>query len=236
LVKNSEFVIYKNWFCRVDEILYELKLQFKDGSTCIVKDVYEDDFSVDMFYPTLELEIEGNEMKKILKKAIWTKGSFKEKFDKAMIKEVKIYNVILDYLTNKNFDTTEVPIDIEVSQLESFSYFNYSNWGYEDICLLSDDVLNDDLSIEEKKNPPKTQNPIEKYTTENIGKIVKTKSYVDVKWQDGTITKNIETTKLMPVSFPGDHDFCILISYLRASRLYQKISRRKERGWNCSNL
>jgi hypothetical protein len=86
ILLSSEYVIYKNWLCRVEQIEYELTISFVDGSVCIMKEVYEEDFDLDYpFYPTQILNFDNSFMKTNLKNSKWKKGKYQNNFKEGII-------------------------------------------------------------------------------------------------------------------------------------------------------
>lgn len=201
---HKTFAVYENWFARIEDVLFDIILEFEDGAQCVIRkadpDVLEPlggDEDVP-FFPGQIIELEEYEQRKLVKNAEWIKGKYnKRKHDSAIVVSVVPSEVLLEWITSSSLES-EPPLEISIDKLQTFSHFTYSNWSVGDVCLCSENIK--DMESEERSKPQALEDESKKFVCE----IIKTTTILEVKWQDGTVEQNVKSTDLV----------CIFISFL----------------------
>ncbi|ORY73974.1 hypothetical protein LY90DRAFT_451711 [Neocallimastix californiae] len=209
-IEEGTCVLLNNWFGIVRDVYDDVYVRFSDGSICIVssmdikmEDKYPDSsrFCIERVYPGIKVQAYH---KSTFKDAKWVKGEYKPSNTTGYIIMTQISNVYIDWqYKNLKVETTEDnehPPPFSIKDISSLTILR-SIHEYQAMCL---GALIQFHSKDEAKD----------YGVESFNglinpcfKIIKIKSYVDVQWQDGTITKNIKSTDLLTCYNIDDQDF-----------------------------
>lgn len=186
------------WLGKVERIIDCVTILFDDGTKCrlsadgperiiaISADLIEDPQYP--YYPGLRVRVESSASESTR----WFCGTGRYKHEQGTICNVDAGVVYVDWLScvASGEDNEPPPCVQHLDNLSVLPCYPYANWQLGDWCVL----------------------PAESsfYTTPNcqhIGVIVKTKTKIDVQWQDGSQSLGIDSNLLFPVNIVDSHEF-----------------------------
>ncbi|XP_015890104.1 probable ubiquitin-conjugating enzyme E2 24 [Ziziphus jujuba] len=230
-ISMGDYVVCGPWLGRVDKVVDRLTVVFDDGTKCEVTAMDRDKIlpiSPNIledpqypYYPGQRLQIK---LSTVSNSAGWLCGTWKENQDEGTVCAVEVGLVYVDWLasvlTGYESDLPAPPRVLDSKKLTSLSCFLHATWQLGDWCLLS---ISDRKAVEEKgfrsastheliiKKHKKLESEFRRRNlssnVEEIFVIVKTKTKVDVIWQDGSITLGLDSKTLLPVNVANAHDF-----------------------------
>ncbi|ORY39250.1 hypothetical protein LY90DRAFT_510748 [Neocallimastix californiae] len=208
-IEEGTCVLLDNWFGVVRDVYDDVYVKFSDDSVCVVsskeikiEDKYQDSsrFCIERVYPGVKVQALH---KLTFKNAKWIKGEYKPSNTTGHIIMTQISKVYVEWqYKNLKIDTedNEKRPPFSIKNISSLTILR-SIHEHQAMCL---GALVQFQSKDEAKE----------YGAESFNglinpcfKIVKTKSYVDIQWQDGTITKNIKSTDLLICYNIDEQDF-----------------------------
>ncbi|KAG8086382.1 hypothetical protein GUJ93_ZPchr0010g8734 [Zizania palustris] len=225
---SGDCVVMGPWIGRVIRAFDLVTVVFSDGAKCemLLRDaevlkpippiLFED--APYFYYPGQRVSIVHPS---ISKSGSWLCGSWKTNRDEGVVCHVDVGLVHVNWITsvtNVWGDQSSSPPNFQdPKNLTLLSCFPYANWQLGDWCTLSADcegILweNSGKSCFLSKaweSSSHVQTAFSNYGSEfsQTYVVAKTKSSIDVLWQNGNISLGLEPQTLVPVSTLGDHDF-----------------------------
>ncbi|KAK6133451.1 hypothetical protein DH2020_032819 [Rehmannia glutinosa] len=197
-VSVGDYVVHGAWLGKIEKIVDRLTILFDDGTKCqlsadgpekiiaLSPDSIEDPQYP--FYPGQRVQIESS----VSTSTRWLCGNRNNKQEQGTVCNVDAGLVYVEWLncavTNGEKGPT-LPCLQDSKYLSVLSCFPQANWQLGDWCVLP--VESRDLT----RNFPQ------------IAVIVKTKTKVDVQWQDGSKSLGLDSHLLFPVNIVDAHDF-----------------------------
>ncbi|CAK7350588.1 unnamed protein product [Dovyalis caffra] len=229
-ISVGDYVVHGPWIGRVDEVIDSVTVVFDDGTSCEVTAVDQEKLlpispniledSTYPYYPGQRVQIR---LSAVSKSARWLCGAWKENQDVGTVSAVKAGLVYVDWLACALFGndlSLPAPQRLQdAKNLTLFSCFLHENWQLGDWCMLpladckglKEQIIFDASIIEVIKEDRqighsfKGRNPSSNF--QDILVIVKTKTIVDVVWQDGSCSQGLDSQSLLPVNIVNTHDF-----------------------------
>ncbi|CAK7336715.1 unnamed protein product [Dovyalis caffra] len=229
-ISLGDYVVHGPWIGRVDKVIDIVIVVFDDGTSCevtavdqetllpISPNVLED--STCPYYPGQRVQIR---LSAVSKSARWLCGAWKENQDVGTVSAVKSGLVYVDWLAcalvGSDLSLPSPRRLQDAKKLTLLSCFLHENWQLGDWCTLpledcngvKEQIFFDATVVEIIKKDRKMdlgfkgQNPSSNF--QDIFVIVKTKTVVDVVWQDGTCSQGLDSQSLLPVNIINAHDF-----------------------------
>lgn len=218
----GDYVVHETWIGRVEKVVDCLSIVFDDGSKCKVTvvdpekvvpvspNVLED--SDYLYYPGQRVRVLPN----VSKSAKWLCGNWRGNQNEGTVSGVDAGLVHVDWIASACIargmnDSPCPPLSVQESRnLTLLSCFSHANWQLGDWSILPlaehkgamDRIF---LHGTISENGFKTGNNGTKL--EEIFAIVKTKTKVDVAWQDGSCSLGLDSQNLLPVGVVNAHEF-----------------------------
>ncbi|KAJ4836130.1 hypothetical protein Tsubulata_036728 [Turnera subulata] len=221
----GDYVVYGPWIGRVEKIVDAVTIIFDDGTSSevtgqdleklvpISRNLIED--SAFPYYPGQRVQIRHSTVSKSTK---WLCAAWKECQDLGTVSAVKPGLVYVDWLASAvlgHDSSFPTPCRVQdAKNLTPLSCFPHENWQLGDWCILSTADSEGgkeqnffQLLKEHRKmgNGFKRQDQCPNFQA--IFLIVKTKTVVDVVWQDGECSRGLDSQCLLPVNIVNAHDF-----------------------------
>eukprot|EP01091_Cochliopodium_minus_P021003 TRINITY_DN940_c0_g1_i2.p1 TRINITY_DN940_c0_g1~~TRINITY_DN940_c0_g1_i2.p1 ORF type:complete len:1041 (+),score=370.45 TRINITY_DN940_c0_g1_i2:396-3125(+) len=224
------------WIGRIFNTLCDVTILFEDGAACIIPEADNSVLKVIGGNQNKQDDEQGDEMsnmtycpgdvvranKAVLKEAQWISGKNNNKRGMATVVEVKPTMVFVDWFTNGSWDDKDEfppgecgPKDITV--IDPFEKFN---WGIGDVTYLRKGLIEgkdlDQVQKSEFEGTPmatlKAKNnnkgaSIKTFITNSTGKVNSLCTFINVLWQDGTVSEKISSTSVYPVYETSEKDF-----------------------------
>ncbi|KAG7962309.1 hypothetical protein I3843_09G060500 [Carya illinoinensis] len=224
----GDYVVCGPWLGRVDKVVDKVTVVFDDGTKCVVTatdqekllpispDVLED--SQYPYYPGQRVRVR---LSNVSKSASWLCGSWRRNQDEGTVCAVDAGLVYVNWLSSApvGFDLSlpAPPCLQDSKNLNLLSCFSYANWQLGDWCVLPS--LGGEGTMELDFLNASTGQPIKE--NKNLGRgfkrrnsnldevfvIVKTKSKVDVVWQDGSRSFELDSQNLVPATVINAYEF-----------------------------
>lgn len=218
-VSMGDYVVSGPWVGKVEKLVDCVTVLFDDGTKCeftttsrerlipLSPDLFED--SQYLYYPGQRVQVELSSMSK---SARWLCGARKEREDQGTVCAVDAGLVHVDWLGCALLGHEKMPAPPSLQSpkdLTLLSCFSHSNWQLGDLCILPHDNhkgVGEDMTL---KQPGKLLQRRQRHSPsfQEIFVIAKTKTKVDVLWQDGSQSSGLETHSLYPVNIVDAHDF-----------------------------
>ncbi|KAL6848962.1 hypothetical protein ACP4OV_021545 [Aristida adscensionis] len=225
---SGDCVVMGPWIGRVISAYDLVTVVFSDGAKCemLLRDsevlkpippiLFED--APYFYYPGQRVRIIHPS---VSKSATWLCGSWRPGRDEGVVSHVDVGLVHVNWITsvtNVWGDRSSSPPNIQApTDLSLLSCFPYANWQLGDWCALTSHN-HGCLSMDSGESNffSKAQNcdcqmhmSFQTYGSRcsQTYVVAKTKSTVDVLWQNGSMSLGLEPQTLVPVSTLGDHDF-----------------------------
>ncbi|KAJ6794881.1 putative ubiquitin-conjugating enzyme E2 24 [Iris pallida] len=225
---SGDYVVYGPWLGRVSRVFNLVTILFNDGAKCEIMtrdpDVvvpvtsYVNDYAPYLHYPGQRVRINVSALSK---SARWLCGSWKVSQDEGTVCHVEVGLVDVNWIASAMISQgISVPVPSHLQdpkKLTLLSGFPYASWQVGDWCTLPVSYFSE-LPMASKESPPlcfATQH-LDKSRKElgskgqickDIYVIAKTKTKVDVVWQNGLLQTGIDSHTLSPVAHVSDHDF-----------------------------
>lgn len=227
-ISVGDYVVHGPWIGRVDKVVDNVTVVFDDGTSCEVTAVDQEkllpissNILEDPTYPYYPGQRVRIRLSAVSKSARWLCGVWKENQDVGTVSAVKAGLVYVDWLACALVDLSlPAPQHLQDARnLTLLSCFLHENWQLGDWCMLpladckgmNGQIFFDASIIKIIKEDRrighgfKGQNPYLNF--QDIFVIVKTKTIVDVVWQDGGCSQGLDSQSLLPVNIVNAHDF-----------------------------
>ncbi|XWS18390.1 hypothetical protein CRYUN_Cryun32bG0039400 [Craigia yunnanensis] len=227
-ISVGDYVVNGTWIGRVDKVVDCVSIVFDDGSKCEVNVVDHDklvpvspniiDDSQNPYYPGQRVQVVPSNVSRSTR---WLCDTWRENHNEGTVSGVDAGFIYVDWISSAhiNHDLSASPPSHlqEEKYLTLLSCFSHANWQLGDWCMLS---FADYKGITEKFHHASTHDIIkgnwklEKgFKRGNLGRleeifvIIKTRTKVDVVWQDGTCGLGLDSQTLLPVGIANAHEF-----------------------------
>lgn len=229
-ISVGDYVVCGPWLGRVDRVVDCVTVVFDDGTECEVTAVNPEklipvspNILEDPQYPYYPGQRVQVRLATVSKSTRWLCGNWRENQDEGTVCSLEGGLVYVDWLASilvgcdSNFPAP--PRLLDSKKLTLVSCFSHANWQLGDWCMLSIAECKDcseqafhgtsTCELFSKQNTSergcRRRNP--KLKIEEIFVISKTKTKVDVLWQDGSQSLEVDSQTLVPVSVVNDHEF-----------------------------
>ncbi|KAJ7968561.1 Ubiquitin-conjugating enzyme [Quillaja saponaria] len=229
-ISESDYVIQGPWVGRVDKVVDKVTVVFDDGAKCEVTALENEkllpvapNFLEDSQYPYYPGQRVQVKLSTTSKSSRWLCGSWRESQDEGTVCAVEAGLVYVNWLASALNDfrvSMPAPPCLQDSKnLTLLSCLSHANWQLGDWCILPTadrKVLMEqifvspstvDLIKEHKKIERGSKRRNLRLNFEEILIIVKTKTKVDVVWQDGTSSFGLDSQTVLPVNVINAHEF-----------------------------
>lgn len=226
----GDYVVHGPWLGRVDRVLDVVTIMFDDGTRSQVMTgdteilvpvppiLYED--APYPYYPGQRVRFKHPTTSNSIR---WLCGSSKTSQNEGTICQIEVGLVHVSWIASVMIDsyvivTTSTPPHVQdPKNLKLLSCFTYANWQLGDWCTISSDYAHSPHMATENRTSssfsPRYRTNIEKKFGicepfyKKMYVITKTKTKVDVLWQNGSKSLGLDSQTLHPVNNLGDHDF-----------------------------
>ncbi|KDP20972.1 hypothetical protein JCGZ_21443 [Jatropha curcas] len=227
-ISLGDYVVHGPWIGRAEKILDNVTIIFDDGTKCevtapdkekvlpVFPNMLED--SVYPYYPGQKVQVR---LSGASKSSRWLCGSWKENQDIGTVSSVKAGLVYVDWIACALVgceSSLPAPQHLQAAKnLTLLPCFSHEGWQLGDWCMLSDckgvkeqmvfDESNLELSNEHDKIGKGSKRQSSCSNFNEIFVIVKTKTRVDVLWQDGDSSLGLDSQSLVPVNVVNAYEF-----------------------------
>ncbi|XP_052202118.1 probable ubiquitin-conjugating enzyme E2 24 [Diospyros lotus] len=226
-ISVGDYVVHGPWLGKVDKVDDCITILFDDGTKSelttmgsekiipLPSDLIED--SQYPYYPGQRVRVE---LSTISKSAKWLCATWKKKHDEGTICAVEAGMVYVDWLACAMVGCERVPAPPclqDSKKLTMVPCFSHANWHLGEWCILPATNFNGvKEQIMEKstcdlvkgcKQPEEVFQRRISPEFQEIFVILKTKTKVDVLWQNGCHSMGLDSESLCPVNFIDAHDF-----------------------------
>lgn len=219
----GDYVVHGPWLGRVDRVLDVVTIVFDDGtrSEILTSDpetlvpvcpiLYED--APYQYYPGQRVRVKLPTPSKSVQ---WLCGSSTTNQNEGTICKVDVGSVHVNWIASVRIGWASAPPHLQDSKnLTLMSCFTHANWQLGDWCTLSS-VHSPHMTTEKETSLAffihDHSNMQKKFAMNDqfhkqMFVISKTKTKVDVLWQNGSRSFGLDSQTLLPVNDVGDHDF-----------------------------
>ncbi|XP_038689922.1 probable ubiquitin-conjugating enzyme E2 24 [Tripterygium wilfordii] len=225
-ISVGDYVVYGPWLGRVDKVIDTVTILFDDGTRAEVSafdqgkvvpigpNLIED--SMYPFYPGQRVCVR---LSAASKSARWLCGTWKQNQDQGTICSVKPGLAYVNWFASLPVDpdmkSPAPPLLQDAEKLTLLSCFSHANWQLGEWCMLTipdhkgvmDQLFPGISSHELFKEQKKKERGFMRKDLQEIFVIVRTKTLVDVMWQDGSHSLELESQSLLPVNIVNGHEF-----------------------------
>ncbi|CAN1276422.1 Probable ubiquitin-conjugating enzyme E2 23 [Linum perenne] len=230
----GDHVILGPWLGRVDDVMDNVTVLVDDGSICKVlgaeplrlKPISKSFFEEGDHFPYYPGQRVRASSSSVFKNSRWLSGLFKPNRLEGTVTKVAAGSVFIYWIASAGYgpDSSMAPAEEQnPKNLKLLASFAHANWQVGDWCLVPPTVLKSaSISLDSELSnfglcDPMKDNLVsrqlgndcdpEEENYERALLIYNTRTSVDVAWQDGTVERGLESTKLIPIDSPGDHEF-----------------------------
>ncbi|XP_073141393.1 probable ubiquitin-conjugating enzyme E2 24 [Henckelia pumila] len=212
-ISVNDFVICGIWLGKVEKIVDSVTISFDDGRQSqfmangpekiisLSPDLVEDPQYP--FYPGQRVQVESS----LSKSTNWLCGDRRGKRDLGTICKVDTGFVYVDWLDCVGINGAKWPAPPRLQNSKDLSFlpcFPHEDWQLGDWCVLPNEQSLPSLYTSRLGEGNKKS---ETASESKTAVIVKTKTMVDVQWQDGSQSLGLESCTLHPVNILDVHDF-----------------------------
>ncbi|KAK3010240.1 hypothetical protein RJ639_010812 [Escallonia herrerae] len=227
-ISVGDYVVEGPWIGKLEKIMDIVTVLFDDGTKCDFSSMSPEklvpvspDLLDDSQYPYYPGQRVLVELSSASKSARWLCGTKKDKRDEGTICAVNAGLVNVEWLGSVLTGNKRVPAPPNLQSpknLTLLSCFSHASWQLGDWCLLPNLHHNDIMeknflaasTSRVRKGQKEPEKVIERSLSPNFQEIfviVKTKTKVDVLWQDGSQSLGLDSNSLLPVNVVDAHDF-----------------------------
>ncbi|XP_057797444.1 probable ubiquitin-conjugating enzyme E2 24 [Salvia miltiorrhiza] len=219
-VSVGDCVIFGPWLGKVEKVVDRVSILFDDGTKCQLNAegperivALSQDFTEDLpypFYPGQRVRVESS----VSRSTRWLCNIRKDKHEQGTVCDVDAGLVYVDWLCCAVSSVKKGPTPPCLQDVKNLSVLpcGQTNWQLGDWCVLP---IEQSLPCSYASGLPKGRKQSEMFISrgdpsanfQNIAVIVKTKTKVDVLWQDGSQSLGLDSRLVYPVNIVDDHDF-----------------------------
>ncbi|OMO76431.1 Ubiquitin-conjugating enzyme, E2 [Corchorus capsularis] len=228
-ISVGDYVVNATWIGRVDEVVDSISIVFDDGSKYEVAAMDQEkivpvspniiDDSQYLYYPGQRVQVVPSNVSRSTR---WLCGSWRDNQDEGTVSCVDAGLVYVDWISSAHVGkdpSASPPSRLQgAKDLTLLSCFSHANWQLGDWCMLSFAAhkgTTEQYLHASSHNLIKGNWKLEKgFKRGNLGSkleeifvIIKTRTKVDVVWQDGTCTTGLDSQTLLPVGVANAHEF-----------------------------
>lgn len=227
-ISVGDYVVCGPWLGRVDKVVDKVTVIFDDGAKCEVTAMDQEkllplspnllDDSQYPYYPGQRVRVG---LLNVSKRAKWLCGTWRRNQDEGTVFSVEAGLVYVDWLASAPMgcdSSLPAPPCLQDSKnLTLLACFPYTNWQLGDWCMLpsadskgelDQTFLNTSTGKEHENLARGFQRTHLSSNVEEIFVIVKTRTKVDVVWQDGSHSFGLDSQNLLPISVVNIYEFC----------------------------
>uniref|UniRef100_A0A2N9I682 UBC core domain-containing protein n=1 Tax=Fagus sylvatica TaxID=28930 RepID=A0A2N9I682_FAGSY len=215
-ISVGDYVVCGPWLGRVDKVVDKVTVVFDDGAKCEFSAMDQEkllplspnllDDSQYPYYPGQRVRVG---LLNVSKSARWLCGTWRRNQDEGTVFSVEAGLVYVDWLASAPMGcdlSLPAPSCLQDSEnLTLLSCFSYANWQLGDWCMLPS--AGSKGVMEHKNLAREFQRRHLSSNLEEIFVIVKTKTKVDVVWQDGSHSLGLDSQNLLPISVVNTYEF-----------------------------
>ncbi|XP_022883841.1 probable ubiquitin-conjugating enzyme E2 24 [Olea europaea var. sylvestris] len=221
-ISVGDYVVSGAWLGKVDKIVDRITVLFDDGTKCelttigpekiiaISPDILED--SQYPFYPGQRVQVDASSVSKPVG---WLCGTRKNRNNQGTVCNVDAGLVYVDWLGCASVDGEKwsTPPCLQNSKnLTLLSSFPHANWQFGDWCVLPmEQIFPCAFSSGLVKGHGQSKKILPRNSLspnfQEISVIVRTRTKIDVQWQDGSQSMGLDSHSLLPVNIVDVHDF-----------------------------
>lgn len=197
---NGDYVVHRHWLGRVDKVIDLVTVVFSDGTKCNVIASDQENLvplssnTVDdpqyPFYPGQRVHVK---VATVSRQARWFCGSWNTSYKQGTICAVKAGMVYIHWIGSV-IDGCGLPSPSKLQDANDVTplpCFMHSKWQLGDLCLFPMNKGGDNYGM----------------NIEEVFVVAKTRSKVDVIWQDGTQSFGLDSKSLLPINIMDAHEF-----------------------------
>ncbi|MBA0754368.1 hypothetical protein Gogos_020889 [Gossypium gossypioides] len=228
-ISVGDYVVNSTWIGKVDKVVDRVTIVLDDGSKCEVTAMGQDklvpvspnliDDLQYPYYPGQRVRVVPSDYSS---STGWLCGTWRENRDEGTVSSVEAGFVYVDWISSAHLDhdmSASPPSHLqEAKDLTLLVSFPHANWQLGDWCMLSfadgkgtsrkflhastRDLINDNWKLEKGFKIGNLGSRLEELFV-----IIKTRTKVNVMWQDGTCGMGLDSHTLLPVSVTNAHEF-----------------------------
>lgn len=223
-ISGGDYVVHGPWIGKAEKVVDSLTILFDDGTKCEVNAVDQVqvlpispnllDDSAYPYYPGQRVQVKLSSVSKTTR---WLCGSSKANLDVGTVCFVKAGLVYVDWFACA-LSGCPAPSRLQDGKdLTLLSFYAHENWQIGDWCILPMDDRKDLTEevfdapnleyFKEKTRREAFKKQDSKSNCEDIFSIVKTRNVVDVMWQDGSCSLDLDSESLLPINIVNGHEF-----------------------------
>ncbi|XP_030467855.2 probable ubiquitin-conjugating enzyme E2 24 [Syzygium oleosum] len=216
-ISVGDHVVYGHWLGRVDKVIDSVTILFDDGTKCDFTGVNQEklipispnivDDSQYSYYPGQRVKVMAPSASQ---SARWLCGSWKANQEEGTVCAVKAGFVNVDWLGSVLMDgdfRLPQPSKLhEAKDLTPLSCFPHANWQLGDWCILPGTDYKNHLNGSGKLDKG-FQRRGTSISSAPVFIIARTKTKVDVFWQDGSCSLGVDSQSLLPINIIDSHEF-----------------------------
>ncbi|KAK9014331.1 hypothetical protein V6N11_005493 [Hibiscus sabdariffa] len=228
-ISVGDFVVNVNWIGRVAKVVDCVSVVFDDGSKCEVTSMDHEKLvpvSPSIIYDSQSRYYPGQRVKvvpsKVSRSTRWLCGTWSADQDEGTVSGVDVGFAYVDWISSAHIDrdtSASPPSRLQKAKdLTLLPCFSHANWQLGDWCMLSSA---DTKGTTEELLHASTHGMTRDYwkldkgfergnqdsRLEKIFAIIKTRTKVDVVWQDGTCGLELDSHTLLPVGVVNAQEF-----------------------------
>ncbi|KAI4304368.1 hypothetical protein MLD38_039889 [Melastoma candidum] len=202
----GDYVIHKDWVGRIERVVDSVSVIFNDGTKgdfCpadpeklvpVAANLVDE--SQYLYYPGQRIRVR---LPAASRSAKWLCGSWKAGQEEGTVQSVKAVFLQVEWLASAlvghDVDSPTPPKVIKADGITLLSCFRHANWQLGDCCTVEADSKGMVGLDQTNRAVPE------------IYVIAKTKTKVNVLWQDGSCSFGVESQSLLPVNIVDAHEF-----------------------------
>ncbi|KAE8714965.1 putative ubiquitin-conjugating enzyme E2 38 [Hibiscus syriacus] len=203
-ISVGDFVVNSNWIGRVVKVVDSVSIVFDDGSKCEVTAVDHEklvpvfpniiDDSQYRYYPGQRLKVVPS---KVSRSTRWLCGTWSGDQDEGTVSGVDTGFVYVDWISSAHADhdlSASPPLRLQKARLDFVAMF----FPFKLATCITRDYWKLGKGFERGNLHSRL---------EEIFAIIKTRTKVDVVWQDGTLGLELDSKNLLPVGVVNAHEF-----------------------------
>ncbi|KAF8031164.1 hypothetical protein BT93_D0385 [Corymbia citriodora subsp. variegata] len=216
-ISVGDHVVFGHWLGRVDKVIDSVTILFDDGAKCdftaadqeklisISPNIFDD--SQYLYYPGQRVKVMAPTASRSVR---WLCGSWKANQEEGTVCAVKASFVHVDWLGSVLMDgDSHLPQPSklqEAKDLTLLSSFPHANWQLGDWCMLPGTDIKNHHNGSGKMDKGFWRRGTS-LSSASVFNIARTKTKVDIIWQDSSCSVGVDSQSLLPVNIINSHEF-----------------------------